>query len=434
MGKDKISKHLIIISIDALNYHDFEYLKTLPNFKTFIEEGAYIREVSSIYPTSTYPCHTSIITGCFPNRHGIYSNEQFTPSMHMNQPWFWYKKDIKAPTLFDLAKNAGLITANILWPVMAGARIDYNLPEIWSVKNESFLSLFWKYGSRSMLPMLLRYLSLFKGKEQPNLDNFSEALAKHLILHKRPHLLTLHLTELDHERHVLGLSDPGIKDALVRIDERIGNIIRAAQDASLYDETTFVLLGDHGTNDYEKIVYLNTFFHQEGLLEIDRSGNILTWKVYASAAGGSVQIHNHPECTAHDILRIHDTIGKLSVMLGTPIKQTLTKEQADIIYNLKGDFDYVLEAKDGFIFKNAVTDQLIKHRASVEGSYRAEHGYLPTHPNQRTLFMAKGKSIKPGSKLQKACIVDEGPTFAEIIGLKMDEDIDGIILHDILAK
>jgi predicted AlkP superfamily pyrophosphatase or phosphodiesterase len=116
--KSTSKKHLIVLSVDALNKHDFDYINQLPNFKDFIENGAYVREVDSVYPSLTYTAHTSIITGTYPDKHGIFTNEIATPSVATKQPWFWFEKDIQVPTLFDYARKANLVTANVLWPVM----------------------------------------------------------------------------------------------------------------------------------------------------------------------------------------------------------------------------------------------------------------------------------------------------------------------------
>ena len=127
-----MKKRLFVLSLDAMVFEDAEHLKNLPNFKKIYEGGSRVERVCSIYPTLTYPCHVSMGTGCYADKHGIFNNE--LPELVSGWPdWFWYSKDVKVPTVLDAAKQAGYTTAAINWPVMCGnENIDYLLPEIWS--------------------------------------------------------------------------------------------------------------------------------------------------------------------------------------------------------------------------------------------------------------------------------------------------------------
>ena len=67
MKKNNKRSKYIIISIDALRSEDLDFLKTLTNFSKIIDNGSVVKKVTSIYPSVTYPCHASIITGCYPD-------------------------------------------------------------------------------------------------------------------------------------------------------------------------------------------------------------------------------------------------------------------------------------------------------------------------------------------------------------------------------
>ena len=66
---------LFVFMIDALCEFDVSYMRTLPNFGSILERGALVEEMLPVYPSFTYPCHVSIMTGCYPDRHGIPHNE-----------------------------------------------------------------------------------------------------------------------------------------------------------------------------------------------------------------------------------------------------------------------------------------------------------------------------------------------------------------------
>src|ERR1700748_1882007 len=129
------SHTVLMISIDGMKPEyvtkaDEHGLK-IPNMRKMMQEGAYAEGVNGVVPTVTYPSHTTLVTGVWPERHGIYGNTTFDPERKNLGGWYWYAEDIKVPTLWDAAKAAGLTTASINWPVSVGAPVNYLIPEIW---------------------------------------------------------------------------------------------------------------------------------------------------------------------------------------------------------------------------------------------------------------------------------------------------------------
>ncbi|WDU84334.1 alkaline phosphatase family protein [Caloramator sp. Dgby_cultured_2] len=129
--ENKVFKHLIIVSFDAVSKDDFDVIKALPNFSEFLVNANYTFDVEPVYPTLTYPIHVSMMTGKLPRVHGIINNTLIQPRMR-RPDWYWERKYIKLDTLFDAAARKGLITAALLWPVTAKANIKYNMPEIFA--------------------------------------------------------------------------------------------------------------------------------------------------------------------------------------------------------------------------------------------------------------------------------------------------------------
>lgn len=424
---------LLVISVDALNARDLEYIKKLPNFSTFFEDGSYIKNVFSIYPSLTYCCHSSIITGNYPDRHGIYHNEIANPSDPLLQFWFWHKKNIKTTTLFDEARKKGLTTANVLWPVMANAKgsIQHNIPEIWSDHGISSFRLFLKNGSLHLLPLVQKHQHLLSGKKQPYLDNFSEAVAIDLIKSKKPDLLTIHFTEVDTMRHYHGVFSKEAYRALDSVDQRIGNILRILKERGLSDSTNVILLGDHGGTDYLHAILLNSLFLQKGLLEVDDHSNIISWKAYANGAGGSCQIVLSDPDDPSLIQRVEGILRDYMDKKDSPLRYLFNKEEAKTRHHSVGNFSFIVEAKDGFIFKNNVLDRVITDLESIDCHYICDHGYLPEHENMRTLLLAKGPGIKKGEVIYNSCLVNEGPTFAKLLNCSL-ENTDGKVIHDLL--
>ena len=100
------TKYLIVISFDAVSSEDINKLKKLNNFKYLIDNGSLITNVESVYPTLTYPAHATIMTGRYPKNHGIINNT-LNKFSDVNPNWYWYRKYIKATTLYDLAYEKG---------------------------------------------------------------------------------------------------------------------------------------------------------------------------------------------------------------------------------------------------------------------------------------------------------------------------------------
>ncbi len=69
----------LVISIDALITADIQRLKELPHLGKIMKKASWVEDIFCIYPTLTYPCHATITTGCWPDRHGIINNEKFQP-------------------------------------------------------------------------------------------------------------------------------------------------------------------------------------------------------------------------------------------------------------------------------------------------------------------------------------------------------------------
>ena len=72
-----------------------------------MKNGTYAMGVSSVFPSMTYPAHTTIVTGVQPARHGIYYNNVFEPTGSTGKI-YWNDSTIKVPTLWSAASEKGL--------------------------------------------------------------------------------------------------------------------------------------------------------------------------------------------------------------------------------------------------------------------------------------------------------------------------------------
>lgn len=429
------TQHLIVISIDALNALDADYLKTLSNFQFLFTEGSYAAQVVGVYPSLTYPSHTSIITGTYPATHGIANNELLSPGLtEAATPWYWYTRDIKVPTLYQVAKKAHLKVGAIFWPVTAGAKIDYNCPEIWPVRkgqNQIIMSL--TNGSPLfLLDLERRFGKLRNGKAQPNLDNFAAASAAYMIRSKKPDLSLIHFTELDESRHKYGTFSSEARAALASMNERFGQIVQATKDAGIFATTTFIVLGDHGFLDYDYNLAPNAVLAKEGLITVDAQGQVKDWQAYVQTACGSAQVFLKDKNNATLREKVLGILQSLQRDENNGIEAVYTKDEA-AKKGLTGEFEFVIEARKGYnILSRWTGDYKTAVDKSIPGQNEvATHGYDPNKPGYRTMFIAYGPGVKSGVHLDSINMIDEAPTMAALLGLSLPT-AEGRVLTEIL--
>lgn len=430
------TKYMIVISFDAVSSSDIEYLKTLPNFSKLIERGALIKNVKSIYPTLTYPAHATIVTGRTPDGHGIIDNTIFRVG-DFNPNWYWYRKDVKVETLYDLAKKKGLSTCSMLWPVTGKANIDYNLPEIFSVKpHQHQLLMSANAGTLGFqLELNKRFGKLRKGISQPYLDNFVMESSKYTIKKYAPNLMLIHLTDVDTLRHNYGYDSKEANEALLRHDKRLGEIVEALKEKGIYDETTIVALGDHSAMNASKIIKLNTLLKREGLIKLKSNGKILDYKAICKSLDGSAYIYLKDSKDEETKIEIRKILNELLDKEESPIEFILEGEE---VSKAGGDrkASFMVEGSMGYYFVDDVIDEFIETIKEEEVGvkkhrYKAIHGYSPEKPNYGTFFIGAGNGFKNGVVLESGELLNHGPTLAKILGLKFNET-DGVEVEEVL--
>jgi len=416
MGKE-IDKKVVLISLDALSDTEFERLKKLDNFSKFIKKGAYSYNSISVYPTQTYTVHTSVITGDYPDKHGIYNNQYFQPFVESkDKEWFWYRHQIKTNTLYDVLRENKRKVCSVLWPVSGKSRIKYNMPEIVAVKKENQALKVLKNGSLVFSTRCeLKYGKYRKGILQPELDEFAVMCAVDCIKRHAPDLVMVHLVSIDAAKHNYGVESDVINDALIALDKMIGDIIDACND-----EYTFVMFSDHGQFTVEKDVFINVFLEKNGLLSFENK----TYDSYIECMGGSGVLRaKNSESFSKTLKLLEDNKD----MLG--IEEIYNREDLDELH-INTDIEIIIEAKNGYHLKEGNSEKVIAD-LKEENIVHATHGYSPLKDNYSCLFFAMGDGIKQGYKIDEMEVVDIAPTVARVMGIN-EFKCDGHILEHIL--
>ncbi len=412
------AKHVIVISYDAFSEDQWELAKSLPNLSALIQQGASSSHVKSVYPTLTYVVHATMVTGVYPKTHRIYHNNPFQPFVPENmQHWFWYRDQIKAPAIYDDLKKYGMKSAALLWPTTGKSAINYNIPEIRALGKENQAIKVMKSGSPLYcLQMQRKFGKMRQGIRQPYLDDFTTACAVDTIKTKKPNLFLIHLIDLDDAKHEAGTKSEETRQAVLRMDRRIGELVQAVKDAGIEKETVFIVIGDHGQLDVRYKIRLNAILKKHKLLEDnlpgDKTGS--SFKVYAQGAGGAAYLY----CRQGDV-EVRDLAEQVLRTAGQEdslgIEQVYTKDEFDKL-GIDSDADAIIEARSGFCFTDETTEPVITD-LDIQNKRYATHGYLPDKAGYRTNIVISGDCIRNQYSIDRMEMVDLAPTIADILGI-----------------
>jgi len=426
---------IIVFSADAMVTEDVEFLKTLPNYQKYLMGGSEIRKVKTIYPTITYPVHTTIATGVYPDKHGIPGNLLFCPG-ELKLPWHWFHGAVKVPDIFTAAKKAGLSTAAVFWPVTGNhPDIDYLIDEYWTQGADDTLhDVFARSGSSpEVLQIADRYSHLIRGKERqhPPTDEFIISCACDMIRQFKPDLLMIHPANIDGYRHSYGIFNDYVTEGVRETDRWFGRIVEATKEAGVFEDTNFFLLSDHGQMDIKRTINLNVLLADHDLITVDEGGKLIDWMAYSLSGGMSAVIHlKDPE---NEVIqkKVYKLLCDLCEEGIYGISRVFTKQEALEQEHYGGDFSFVVETDGYTSFGDAFVRPLVRTYDLSDYRFgRATHGYLPDKGPQ-PVFMAKGPDIQEGVTLERGHIIDEALTFAKILGIDLP-DADGKPIDEIL--
>ncbi len=394
-----MKKRLCLISLDAASCMDGERLFALPHLKELKERSLFCDGVQTVYPTITYPIHTSLLTGCYPEKHGIPHNQPFQPDTPPQlRKWFWEIGQIKAKTLHQAAHEKGLDVASVLWPVTGkNPYTRRNFPEVLPLPGEVPALKMLQYGTPLwILQTEIRHGKKRKSIQQPHLDRYAALLCEQLYASRKPpDVLTVHLVDLDSMRHQFGVESEEAISAMQRLDENVGRIVSAVKKAGLYDETLFCIVSDHGQREAPRGVLLDAL------------------------------LKKHTGCRAQ-------TLGMGAYIFGEDLakarhymeenKERLCIDrfyEAEDIRKMRGpeNVQLAVEAKDGCCFLNDWEET------------HGEHGFGLHYPEAKVFFLLAGPGVKKG-EVQEMHLVQIAPTLAKLMGLSLP-DAQGEALSDI---
>ncbi len=419
---------LVMISVDGLRP---DYVTAadahgakVPNLRRFMKEGAYADGVIGVVPTVTYPSHTTLVTGVWPVKHGIWANTTFDPVQKNYQGWYWYAEDITAPTLWDAAAQAGRTTASIQWPVTVGANITWNIPEVWRAGTTEDAKLIRALSTKGLLDEAAAELGPYRGgiDTSGEGDEVRGKYAVWILQKKHPSLLTLHLTALDHIEHEAGPFSEEAVAILERIDTVIGQV-RAAAEQIAPGHAIVAVVSDHGFVKYDRQLNLLVAFREVGLLTTSEKGGITDWVAMPWETGGSAAIVlKNPQDQAA-LEKVKELLDKLAGDQANGIDRVLDAEEL----HKRGGYpnaSFFVSMKPGWRTGASLTGPVVA-RIKPGGT----HGELPDLPDLRAAFFVVGPGVPAGKDLGLIDMRDVASTLAKEAELSLPSADGKALLH-----
>jgi len=422
---------VLMISIDGLKPEyvteaDARGLK-IAYLRTLVRDGVYADGVIGVWPTVTYPSHTTLLTGVSPAEHGIYNNIEFDPGQHFAHAWFWYAGQIRVPTLWQVAHGAGLRTASIGWPVSVGATdVDWLIPEYWRSADPSGAL---NPADRELMAALSRPDTLLKQLE-PALgpymmgndtsiggDEIKTRYALEILHKQKPAFMTIHLSSLDETEHEHGPFSAEANQTLEAID---GMVSRLADAALASDPSTvLVVVSDHGFLTVTHSVNLAIPFLQAGLIQATvnpetKAITIGSWKAEPWMAGGMAAIMLHDAADLQTERQVRDLVQKLAADENNGIAEILDR---DAIKRRGGfpDAAFLVVLKPGYLTGAGTSGSLVTPIPGTRGS----HGFSPEFPEMRASFFISGVGIAHHRDLGVIDMRQIAPTVAKILNVRL---------------
>jgi predicted AlkP superfamily pyrophosphatase or phosphodiesterase len=361
---------VILISIDGFRA-DYLDRGLTPALASLAADGVRADAMKPSFPTLTFPNHYTLVTGLYPDHHGIVNNRMVDPKTGKA---FVYKEadSIADPAwwggepLWVSVEKQGRHAATMFWPG-SDVAIDGTRPSLW-------LHFDGKLTPDQRVDQLLRWTDL-RGDA-------------------RPSFYTLYLEQVDHAGHDDGPDSPAVNAAMRDVDAALARLVDGLKARGLFDRTNLVVVSDHGMTSTapERQVYL------DDLVNLDEAGFV---------TGGILAGLNPKPAEAAPVER---------AILASHEHMTCWRKSdvpARLHYGTNPRVPALLcLADDGWII--TTHDDAAKRTHFSLG----EHGYDNDDPNMRALFVAHGPAFKSGLRVREFDNVDVYPLLAHLLAIK----------------
>lgn len=364
--------YLVLVSLDGFRW-DYAAQDGAKHLLALGKQGSWAPQgMIPSFPSLTFPNHVTIVTGLYPEHHGIVANSFFDPQRQAR----YASSDFKAVAdgswysgvpLWSLAEGQGMRTAVLYWPG-SEAEIAGHRPTWYAHFDKETEST--------------------EAMEQARIDS-AAALLK-LPSEERPHLIAMYYSEPDHEGHLFGPDAAETKAAVVKMDRLMGKL-KAALDATKLP-IDLVVVSDHGMAKIEG-----------GWIALDQVADLSNFETVNSLLYGASE---------EDRTRVYNQLKKAS-------SQYMAYRRKNLPRGLH--FDENERAGDPIVI--ATGPYAIRGRGPDTGkpekaADRGGHGFDPRVVTEmKASFFAAGPDILPGKTVAPFENVNLYPWMAHLLGL-----------------
>src|SRR5580698_6085892 len=373
------NKHyVVLVSLDGFRY-DYAKKYGATHLLAIAAHGASVPEgMIPAYPSLTFPNHYTLVTGLYPEHHGIVGNSFYDPARKekysytdpkTNADGSWYG----GTPLWVLAEKQGMRSACFYWPgseaEIAGMRPTY------------YLKFDDHFPDDKRIQQVIAWLRLPAAQ--------------------RPHFITLYYSNADHAGHNFGPDSPQTAAAVAHVDQLMGDLW--AQLSRLQLPIDLIVLSDHGM---EKL--------QGPWIDLSKYADL------ANFTSVGLLLYPNSEAAAEKAYQ-----------------ELKIKSDAFTVYRRRrvpASLHYDSNAREGdpVIVPNGPYSIRVHGNADDLPSESGAHGYdSRAMKSMRALFLAVGPDIRPGSKLEPFENVNIYPLLANLLGLD-PPPVDGTL--NVLSK
>lgn len=347
---------LILVSLDGFRWDYFDkYAAESPNLRALRRDGVAARGLIPVFPSNTFPNHYTVVTGLYPANHGIVNNEFFDPAhglvFRYNQPnsvrdsrW-WGGEPIWATAI-----KQGRKAATAFW-IGSEAEVAGVRPTIWQHYDYS-------------IPFEKRLEELASWLRLPPPD--------------RPAFVAFYLEETNGAGHRHGPDSPEVAAAVKLLDTRVGTMLARLKSAGI--EPNIVIVSDHGMTptSLERVVIIDD--HVDiATIQVDSDGSVAALRPLNGDAAALVRAFEQvPHVKAY---RADDLPARLRLKGSGRIAPV-----------------WILPDEGWHVALRSTFNRL-RTRYAATGYLQGDHGYDPSIPSMRGIFLAHGPAFRRGVEI-----------------------------------
>jgi predicted AlkP superfamily pyrophosphatase or phosphodiesterase len=270
-NKSKYSVVLDIVGLD-ISHVSSGLIPTISDLAG-IGECGYLKPV---FPSVTSTVQSSVLSGKYPNQHGIISNGLYDRENYQVSFWEQSSKLVKSERIWDILKkkNNDLKTSILFWQNTMFANSEFVITPR-PIHLENGQMDMWCY---SRPPDYYEEVSNIIGEFDlysywgpfasfKSTEWISKSVEYTLEKYK-PNLLFAYFPQLDYSSQKFGKNSTEVKVDLEKIDEVVSSIIKKTKKLGIFEETEFIIFSEYGFNDVNDGISINKLLREKGYLAI----------------------------------------------------------------------------------------------------------------------------------------------------------------------